>query len=70
MARTLGPKGIHFGYVAIDAVIDVPWTREAFPEKPDEFFSRPEDIAGEVYHVAHQPRSTWTFETVIRPFGE
>lgn len=70
MARTLGPDGVHCGYVAIDAVIDVPWTRETFADQPDDFFAKPEDIADEVYHVAHQPRSTWTFDTVIRPFGE
>ncbi|MEP3050475.1 MAG: SDR family NAD(P)-dependent oxidoreductase [Erythrobacter sp.] len=70
MARTAGPKGVHVGYVAIDAVIDVPWTREAFVGRPDEFFSDPADIASEIYHMAHQPKSAWTFETVIRPFGE
>jgi NAD(P)-dependent dehydrogenase (short-subunit alcohol dehydrogenase family) len=69
-ARSLGPKGVHCAYVAIDAVIDVPWTREWYPDKPDEFFCQPEDIAAECYHLAHQPRSAWTFDAVIRPFGE
>ena len=35
-----------------------------------EFFARPADIADECFHVAHQPRSTWTFDAVIRPYGE
>lgn len=69
-ARSLGPKGVHCCYVAIDAVIDVPWTREFYRGKPDEFFCQPADIAAECYHLAHQPRSAWTFDTVIRPFGE
>lgn len=69
-ARSLGPKGVHCCYVAIDAVIDVPWTREWYSDKPDEFFSQPEDIAAECFHLAHQPRSAWTFDSVIRPFGE
>jgi len=69
-ARSLGPKGIHACYVAIDAVIDVPWTREWYADKPDEFFCQPADIATECFHLAHQPRSAWTFDTVIRPFGE
>ena len=69
-ARSLGPKGVHCCYVAIDAVIDVPWTREAYADKPDDFFCQPEDIAAECYHIAHQPRSAWTFDAVIRPFGE
>jgi NAD(P)-dependent dehydrogenase (short-subunit alcohol dehydrogenase family) len=70
MARSLGPKGIHVAYVVIDAVIDVPWTRQAFAGKPDEFFARPDAIADTVYHVAHQDRSAWTFEVDLRPFGE
>lgn len=70
MARSLGPKGIHVAYVVIDAVIDVPWTRQAFASKPDEFFARPNAIADTVYHVAHQDRSAWTFEVDLRPFGE
>jgi NAD(P)-dependent dehydrogenase (short-subunit alcohol dehydrogenase family) len=69
-ARALGPKGVHCSYVAIDAVIDVPWTREWYADQPDEFFCQPADIAAECYHLAHQPRSAWTFDTVIRPFGE
>ena len=69
-ARLLGPKGVHVAYVAIDAAIDVPWTRKALPDAPDDFFARPEDIASECFHIAHQPRSTWTFDAVIRPFGE
>ena len=69
-ARSLGPQGVHVAYVAIDAVIDVPWTREWYKDKPDDFFCQPGDIAAECYHIAHQPRSAWTFDTVIRPFGE
>ncbi len=69
-ARLLGPQGVHVAYVAIDAAIDVPWTRKLLPDHPDEFFANPADIAGECFHVAHQPRSAWTFDAVIRPFGE
>lgn len=69
-ARRLGPEGVHVAYVAIDAAIDVPWTREAWPDQPDDFFAAPDDIAAECFHIAHQPRSTWTFDVMIRPFGE
>jgi NAD(P)-dependent dehydrogenase (short-subunit alcohol dehydrogenase family) len=69
-ARTLGPQGIHVAYVAIDAAIDVPWTRKVLPDHADDFFASPADIASECFHIAHQPRSTWTFDVVIRPFGE
>jgi NAD(P)-dependent dehydrogenase (short-subunit alcohol dehydrogenase family) len=70
MARSLGPRGVHVAYLAIDAVIDVPWTRKAFPDKPDSYFCRPEDIASECWHLVHQPRSAWTFDVKIRPDGE
>ncbi|MAZ86527.1 MAG: short-chain dehydrogenase [Cellvibrionaceae bacterium] len=71
LARDLGPKGIHVSYFNIDAVIDVPWTRDRFhPDKPDDFFIKPTDIAEEVFRVAHQPRSAWSFDVEIRPFGE
>ncbi len=71
LARDLGPKGVHVAYITIDASIDTPWTRDRFhPDKPDDFFSKPEAIAEEVFHVAHQDRSTWAFDLVIRPFAE
>ena len=70
MARTLGPRGVHVAYLAIDAVIDLRWTRRRSPDAPDEFFCKPDDIAGEVWHLAHQPKSAWSFDVTIRPFGE
>jgi NAD(P)-dependent dehydrogenase (short-subunit alcohol dehydrogenase family) len=70
MARELGPKGVHVAYVLIDAVIDLEWTRARRPDVPDDFFIQPADIAGEVWHVAHQPRSAWSFNVELRPFGE
>ncbi len=71
LARDLGPKGVHVAYITIDAAIDTPWTRIPFnPDKPDDFFSKPEAIAEEVFHVAHQDRSTWSFDVELRPFGE
>ncbi|RZF26734.1 SDR family NAD(P)-dependent oxidoreductase [Paraburkholderia sp. UYCP14C] len=70
IARELGPKGIHVAYLVIDAVIDVEWTRAARPDAPDDFFILPADIAGELWHVAHQPRSAWSFYLEVRPFKE
>lgn len=71
MARELGPKGVHVAYVLIDAAIDAPWTRDRiYPNKSDDFFSMPADIAEEIFHVAHQARSTWSFDVEIRPYGE
>ena len=70
IAREAGPNGVHVAYVAIDAVIDLAWTRKAFPDKDDDFFCKPADIAREVLRIAEQPRSAWSFESVIRPYGE
>ena len=62
--------GVHVAVVVIDAVIDLPWTRKAFPDKPDSFFCLPRDIAAECWHIAHQPRSGWSFDVQIRPNAE
>jgi NADP-dependent 3-hydroxy acid dehydrogenase YdfG len=70
IARELGPKGVHVAYVLIDAVIDLAWTRQRWPDAPDEFFIKPAAIAEEIWHVAHQDRSAWSFNVEIRPFGE
>ena len=70
IARDLGPKGVHVAYVVIDAVIDLEWTRKRFAEAADDFFIKPADIAAEIFHVAHQPRSAWSFNVEVRPFGE
>ncbi|MGF6426895.1 MULTISPECIES: SDR family NAD(P)-dependent oxidoreductase [Bradyrhizobium] len=70
MARDLGPQGVHVAYLVIDAVIDLEWTRKRWPDRPDDFFIKPKAIADEVWHVAHQDRSAWSFNVEIRPFGE
>lgn len=70
MARTLGPQGIHVALIVIDAVVDLPRTRQSMPDKPDEFFLKPADMAASAVWLAQQPRSAWTFEIDVRPFGE
>lgn len=70
LARDLGPKGVHVAYLIIDAAIDVPWQRELQPDKADDFFCSPASIAGEVFHLAHQPRDAWSFLAEVRPFHE
>jgi NADP-dependent 3-hydroxy acid dehydrogenase YdfG len=70
MARELGPKGVHVAYIVIDAVIDVPWARERFNDKPNDFFIAPDAIAEEAWHIANQPRSAWSFNVEVRPYAE
>ena len=83
LARELGPKRVHVGYVTIDAPIDVGWLGESDADRPswlvppedwpwrrEDFFASPDAIADEVYHMAHQDRTAWAFETTVRPFAE
>ncbi len=71
LAREFGPKGIHVAYINIDAVIDVPWTRDRFAaDKPDDFFISPESIASEIFYISQQPKDAWSFNVEIRPFAE
>ena len=82
LARELGPQGVHVAYITIDAAIDVTWIGSQV-EKPswltppadwsearEDYYAQPAAIADEVFHVAHQHRSTWSFDLVIRPFAE
>jgi NADP-dependent 3-hydroxy acid dehydrogenase YdfG len=70
MARKLGPEGIHVSYLVLDGVVDLPRTRAAMRDKPDEFFLDPGAIAAAVLDIVRQPRQAWTFELDLRPFGE
>ena len=70
MARHLGPKGVHVSLFIVDGIIDLPRTRKAMPDAPDERFMNPDHIAQSVVHLIEQPRSAWTFEMDLRPFGE
>jgi NAD(P)-dependent dehydrogenase (short-subunit alcohol dehydrogenase family) len=75
LAKDLGPQRVHVGYISIDAAIDAPWLRATvappnWKDKSADDFAQPDAIADEVYHIAHQHPSTWSFDHVIRPFTE
>ncbi len=80
LARDLGPRGVHVAYVLVDGAINAPWLGPDRPswlvppnhwaEKADDYFAHPNAIADEVFHVAHQDRSTWSFDVELRPYGE
>jgi NADP-dependent 3-hydroxy acid dehydrogenase YdfG len=40
------------------------------PDKPDDFFMNPDDIANSVYFLTEQKETAWTFELDLRPFKE
>jgi NAD(P)-dependent dehydrogenase (short-subunit alcohol dehydrogenase family) len=70
LSRQYGAKGIHVALIVIDGADDLPRTRARMPDKPDEFFVKPDDVAGTAAMLVAQPRSAWTFELEARPFGE
>ena len=75
MARELGPKGIHVAHLPIDAAIGVTqddgsrahWLAG---ESMDDNMADPDAIAETYLHLHQQPKSTWTFEVVLRPWTE
>ena len=70
LARQLGPEGIHVYLAILDGMVDLPRTRAQMPDRPDEDFLAPDDIAEAMWQIANQPRSTWTFELDLRPHKE
>ena len=70
MARHLWPFGIHVSLLIIDGIVNIPATRIKMPDKNDDFFVNPADIAASIYQLCTQPRSAWSFEVEARPFGE
>ncbi|MGK7915716.1 MAG: SDR family NAD(P)-dependent oxidoreductase [Prochloraceae cyanobacterium] len=70
MARYLAPEKIHISYIIVDGIINLERTRKAMPDKPDDYFMSPDDIAESVFFLTQQPSSAWTFELDLRPFGE
>ena len=82
LARDLGPKGVHVAYITTDAAINAPWLGDDtqkpswlkpppdWKDKPEDYFAKPKAIAEEVFHIAHQDRSTWSFDHIIRPYAE
>ena len=77
-ARELWPQGIHVAHLVIDAGVDTEWVRarvierigaEALAAQPD-LLMPPEAIADAYWSLYNQPKSAWTFEQEIRPYGE
>jgi len=77
MARELGPKNIHVAHLIIDSGVDTAWVRQRREQlwgkealdNPD-LLMPPSSVAASYWQLYQQPRSAWTFELEIRPFGE
>ncbi len=76
-ARELGPQNIHVAHLIIDSGVDTEWVRQRRIEangpnaldNPD-LLMPPSSVAESYWLLYQQPRSAWTFELEIRPFGE
>src|SRR6267142_1578471 len=76
-ARERGPKNIHVAHLIIDSGVDTAWVRERREQlwgkealnNPD-LLMPPASVAASYWQLYQQPRSAWTFELEIRPFGE
>ena len=73
------PQGVHVAHVVVDAAVDAPDTLGKMVGDKWEVFKQrmgedglvdPAAIAETYWHIAHQPRSAWTFETDIRPYRD
>ena len=78
-ARELWPQGIHVAHLVIDAGVDTDWVRariatnegaEALASLDPDRLMPPAAVADAYWALFNQPRSAWTFEQEIRPFGE
>lgn len=76
-ARELWPQGLHVAHLVIDAGVDTAWVRTMLTERegpealadPDRLMP-PAAVAEAYWALYNQPKSAWTFEQEIRPYGE
>ena len=77
-ARELWPQGIHVAHLVIDSAVDTEYVRalitkrigaEALAAQPD-LMMPPASVADAYWALYNQPKSAWTFEQEIRPYGE
>jgi NAD(P)-dependent dehydrogenase (short-subunit alcohol dehydrogenase family) len=79
MARELAPQNIHVAHLVIDSGVDTQWVRDRIRQRegeealasldPDRLMN-PDAVAESYWQLYKQPRSAWTSEMEIRPFGE
>lgn len=74
MARELGPQGIHVAHTVIDGAIDTDFIKGRHPDfdnaKARDLILNPGAIAANYVMLHRQPKSAWTHELDLRPWGE
>lgn len=73
------PQGIHIAHVVVDGSVDAPDTlgrmlgerwEDYRAAKGEDGMVDPAALAETYWHLAHQPRNSWTFELDVRPFRD
>ena len=74
LARELGPQGIHVAHTVIDGAIDTDFIKGRHPDfdnaRAQDLILNPQAIAANYVMLHKQPRSAWTHELDLRPWGE
>lgn len=74
MSRELGPQGIHVAHTVIDGAIDTDFIKGRHPDfdnaKAQDLILNPAAIAANYVMLHQQPKSAWTHELDLRPWGE
>jgi NAD(P)-dependent dehydrogenase (short-subunit alcohol dehydrogenase family) len=70
LARTLWPDGVHVALIIVDGMVDIPATRQRFPDRPDGAFISPDAYADTAAFLCRQHPSAWTFQLEVRPSVE
>ena len=74
MARELGPQGIHVAHTVIDGAIDTEFIKGRHPDfdnaQAQDLILNPDAIAANYVMLHRQPKSAWTHELDLRPWGE
>lgn len=70
MARELGPRGVHIGFVIIDGQIESERYQHLVSERGEDSLLAPDAIAATYLQLHRQPRSAWSHEIDVRPWSE
>jgi len=76
LARENGSKGIHVAHIVVDCVVNSEQARTWMQSKykdgviPENTMLEPDHLAEQYWYLHQQPKSCWTHELDVRPFGE
>ncbi|MFQ3284750.1 MAG: NAD(P)-dependent dehydrogenase (short-subunit alcohol dehydrogenase family) [Natronomonas sp.] len=66
IAQEFGPEGIHVAHIVLDGQIDTPDIRERFPDRDDDTFLDPDELAETYWHLVEQSHvGTQPFEVHV-----